>query len=60
MSSFWLGAFTALAVWNLITTIASVAMYDGSGEGERDILINFTLMVVFMAIAWWVATFGGG
>ena len=56
MSDFWFGVFVGLATWWFFQVVLS-AMLQGreSKIDKATLLTNFTLMVVAMFGAWWVA-----
>lgn len=59
--SFWLGVFSGLAGIHAITTLCALALLGEEKTYDRKtVAAEFGAMVVFMVIAWYLATFGGG
>jgi len=61
MSDLWVGAFAALAVWQLVQTLVGVITLGSTQRINRTtVAVKFSLMVIFMGAAWFMAVFGGG
>jgi len=60
MSDFWIGAFAALAVWQFVQFILSLALRGTTTEiNTTTNAVHAALAAVCMAVAWYLSTFGG-